>query len=41
MPDAWCGVTTQMSNRLGALGETRPPASTIPANLFIAHEGVV
>lgn len=36
MLDAWCGVTTRMSNRLGALDDTRPPASTIPVNLFVA-----
>lgn len=40
MLDAWCGVTTQMSNRLGALDDTRPPMSTIPANLLVARDGM-
>ena len=29
MLESWCGVTTQMSNRFGALDDTRAPASMI------------
>lgn len=41
MLELWCGVTTQMSNRLVARDDTRPPASIISVNLFTAFDGMV